>query len=143
MLSIYPACFFKEENGYSVVFPDLNWLATQGNTLDEAMSMAVDCLAGYLYTCKKDGDAIPDPSKLSDIDVEVIGKELDPDNPVDEAFVNMISVDVDAYAKQHFEKSVKKTLTIPSWLNEEALALGINFSQTLQEALIQKIHLVK
>lgn len=143
MLSIYPACFFKEENGYSVVFPDLNWLATQGNTLDEAMSMAVDCLAGYLYTCKKDGDAIPDPSKLSDIDVEVIGKELDPDNPVDEAFVNMISVDVDAYAKQHFEKSVKKTLTIPSWLNEEALALGINFSQTLQEALIQKIHVVK
>ena len=56
MLSIYPACFFKEENGYSVVFPDLNWLATQGDTLDEAMSMAVDCLAGYLYSCKKDGE---------------------------------------------------------------------------------------
>ncbi len=143
MLSIYPACFFKEENGYSVVFPDLNWLATQGDTLDEAMSMAVDCLAGYLYSCKKDGDVISAPSKLSDIDIEAIGKELDPDTPVDGAFVNMVSVDVEAYAKQHFEKSVKKTLTIPSWLNEEALALGINFSQTLQEALIQKIHATK
>ena len=143
MLSIYPACFFKEENGYSVVFPDLNWLATQGDTFDEAMSMAVDCLAGYLYTCEKDGDVIPKPSKLSDINVKAIGKELDPDTPIDEAFVNMISVDVTAYAKQHFEKSVKKTLTIPSWLNEEALSLGINFSQTLQEALIQKIHAVK
>lgn len=143
MLSIYPACFFKEENGYSVVFPDLNWLATQGDTLDEAMSMAVDCLAGYLYSCKKDGDVISAPSKLSDIDIEAIGKELDPDTPVDGSFVNMVSVDVEAYAKQHFEKSVKKTLTIPSWLNEEALALGINFSQTLQEALIQKIHATK
>lgn len=143
MLSIYPACFFKEENGYSVVFPDLNWLATQGDTLDEAMSMAVDCLAGYLYSCKKDGDVISAPSKLSDIDIEAIGKELDPGTPVDGSFVNMVSVDVEAYAKQHFEKSVKKTLTIPSWLNEEALALGINFSQTLQEALIQKIHATK
>ena len=143
MLSIYPACFFKEENGYSVVFPDLNWLATQGDTLDEAMSMAVDCLAGYLYSWKKDGDVISAPSKLSDIDMEAIGKELDPDTPVDGSFVNMVSVDVEAYAKQHFEKSVKKTLTIPSWLNEEALALGINFSQTLQEALIQKIHATK
>ena len=143
MLSIYPACFFKEENGYSVVFPDLNWLATQGDTLDEAMSMAVDCLRGYLYSCKKDGDVISAPSKLSDIDIEAIGKELDPGTPVDGSFVNMVSVDVEAYAKQHFEKSVKKTLTIPSWLNEEALALDINFSQTLQEALIQKIHATK
>ncbi len=143
MLSIYPACFFKEETGYSVVFPDLNWLATQGDTLDEAMSMAVDCLAGYLYSCKKDGDVISAPSKLSDIDIEAIGKELDPGTPVDGSFVNMVFVDVEAYAKQHFEKSVKKTLTIPSWLNEEALALGINFSQTLQEALIQKIHATK
>ena len=143
MLSIYPACFFKEENGYSVVFPDLNWLATQGDTLDEAMSMAVDCLDGYLYSCKKDGDVISAPSKLSDIDIEAIGKELDPGTPVDGSFVNMVSVDVEAYAKQHFEKSVKKTLTIPSWLNEEALALDINFSQTLQEALIQKIHATK
>lgn len=53
--------------------------------------------------------------------------------------MNMISVDVEEYAKKHFEKSVKKTLTIPSWLNEAAMAAGINFSQTLQEALIQKI----
>lgn len=143
MLSIYPACFFKEENGYSVVFPDLNWLATQGENLEEAMTMSVDCLASYLYTCKKDGDTIPEPSNLADIDVEAIGKELDPDTPIGEAFVNMISVDVEAYAKQHFKKSVKKTLTIPAWLNEEALALGLNFSQVLQEALIQKIHAKK
>ena len=46
MLSAYPACFIKEEGGYSVIFPDLNHLATCGRTLDEAQNMAVDCLAG-------------------------------------------------------------------------------------------------
>ena len=50
MLSAYPACFFKEKTGYSVIFPDLNWLATCGDTLNEALEAAVDCLAGYLYT---------------------------------------------------------------------------------------------
>ena len=57
MLSAYPACFFKEESGYSVVFPDLNDLSTCGETLDESLRMAVDCLAGYLYWLKKDGEA--------------------------------------------------------------------------------------
>jgi hypothetical protein len=51
----------------------------------------------------------------------------------------MVSVDVAAYAKEHFEKSVRKTLTIPAWLNSAALEQGINFSQTLQEALIGKL----
>lgn len=59
MLSAYPACFFKEESGYSVVFPDLNDLSTCGETLDESLRMAVDCLAGYLYWLKKDGEAAP------------------------------------------------------------------------------------
>ncbi len=139
MLSMYPACFFHDEDGYSVVFPDLNWLATQGDTFEEAMEMAVDCLAGYLYSCQKDGDAIPVPSKLSEINPQAIARELDPDSSVCEAIVNMVSVDVNAYAKQHFEKSVRKTLTIPAWLNAAALEMNINFSQVLQEALLAKV----
>ena len=140
MLSMYPACFFHEnDGGYSVIFPDLNWLATQGDTFEEAMEMAIECLAGYLHTCQIDGEKFPVPSKLSDIDPEAIAKELDPDSQTCEAVVNMVSVDVAAYAKQHFEKSVRKTLTIPSWLNSAALDHGINFSQVLQEALIGKI----
>ena len=55
------------------------------------------------------------------------------------AFVNMVSVDVDDYAKTHFEKSVRKTLTIPAWLDTAAKQQHINFSQTLQEALLQKV----
>lgn len=139
MLSIYPACFFKEENGYSVIFPDLNWLATCGNTLEDAMEMAVECLAGYLYTCQIDGDIIPAPSKLTNINPANIAKELELE-PM-ETLVNMVSVDVTSYAKEHFEKSVKKTLTIPAWLNSAALENGINFSQVLQEALKERLHI--
>ncbi len=137
MLSIYPACFFKEEKGYSVVFPDLNWLATSGETENEAMNMAVECLAGYLYSLKIDGEELPDPSSMKDISLINIANELDAD-PTD-AFLNMVSVDVNEYAKEHFEKSVRKTLTIPAWLNTIAQEKHINFSKTLQEALLEKV----
>ncbi len=141
MLSMYPACFYHEENGsYSVIFPDLNFLATQGETLEEAMRMATDCLAGYIHTCEMDGDTLPPPSKMSDVDPDVVAKELDPDAPAcDETFVTIISVDVAAYVKEHFEKSVRKTLTIPAWLNTAALERGLNFSKVLQDALKEKI----
>jgi len=142
MLSIYPACFFQEENGgYSVVFPDLNYLATQGDDFENAMEMAMECLALDLHTCKMDGESVPSPSKLSDIDPNVIAKELDPEAPECESFVNMVSVDVASYAKEHFEKSVKKTLTIPAWLNTAALEKNVNFSKILQEALKKELHL--
>ena len=141
MLSMYPACFFHESNSYSVVFPDLNWLSTCGDTFEDAMEMAVECLAGYLHTCQMDGDDIPKPSKLSDIDSQAVARELEPDAPMCESFVNMVSVDVASYAKEHFEKSVKKTLTIPAWLNNAALEKGINFSQVLQDALKAQLHL--
>ncbi len=136
MLSMYPACFFKEENGYSVIFPDLD-LATRGDTMDEAMAMAVDCLAGRLHWLKQDGDPIPQPSPMNAINLAAISKELEIEPP--EAFVNMVSVDVAAYAKEHFNKSVRKTLTIPAWLNTAALEMDINFSQVLQEALLAKV----
>lgn len=140
MLTVYPACFFKEKTGdYSVIFPDLNHLATCGSTLEEAMAMAIDCLAGHIRWLERDGDPIPTPSSLSDIDVVAVAKELDPDSPYNEAFVTMVSVDVEKYAKKHFEKSVRKTLTIPAWLNAVALEQGINFSQTLQEVLLAKV----
>ena len=137
MLSIYPACFFKEGKKYSVVFPDLNWLATDGKNESDAMRNAVDCLAGYLYLLNVDGDPVPQASSLSDISIESIAKELDADTAG--AFVNLVSVDVAEYAKANFEKSVKKTLSIPQWLDLAAKKKKINFSQTLQEALIAKV----
>ncbi|MBO5228299.1 MAG: type II toxin-antitoxin system HicB family antitoxin [Lachnospiraceae bacterium] len=138
MLSMYPACFFKEEKGYSVVFPDLNWLSTCGDSLEEAMTMAVDCMAGYLYSAKMNKEKVNDPCYITDSRLEEIAKELE--CSMEGAFVNMMSVDVAAYAKEHFEKSVKKTLSIPAWLNKLAMEQDINFSQVLKEALIAKIN---
>jgi predicted RNase H-like HicB family nuclease len=136
MLAMYPACFYKEkEGGYSVIFPDLNHLATCGDDLDEAMRMAVDCLAGYLYSAKLDKEEVPAPSDMSSIDVNAEYDEYE------SAFVNIVTVDVEEYARKHFEKAVKKTLTIPSWLNDLAVANGINFSQTLQKALKAELNI--
>lgn len=139
MLSAYPACFFKEENGYSVIFPDLNWLSTCGETLDEALRMAVDCLAGYLYAAQRDKEEVCAPSDPTSIDAAAIAAELEVSG--EGAFVNLITVDVTEYAKTHFEKSVKKTLTIPAWLNDAAIRKGINFSQLLQKALKEELDL--
>ena len=141
MLSMYPACFYKEDDGYSVIFPDLNYLATQGDSFEDAMEMAVECLASYLYIAQRDGEDVPAPSSLVNIDPVAVAKELDPDLPVGEAIVNHVSVDVAEYAKKHFEKSVKKTLSIPAWLNEAAVAQGVNFSQVLQRALKEQLHM--
>lgn len=138
MLSIYPACFFKEENGYSVIFPDLDDLATCGENLEEAMTMAVDCPAGHLYTLKQEGKKAPAPSAVSSVQIKQVAQSLGIDD-VSDAFVNLVSVDVPAYAKSHFERSVKKTLTIPEWLNNAALEKGLNFSQVLQDALKQRL----
>ncbi len=139
MLTAYPACFFKENNGYSVVFPDLDYLATCGETLDEALTMAIDCLAGYLYDVPT--EEYPTASPIGSVDIITVARELDENTNAVEGFVNLVTVDVKEYAKLHFEKSVKKTLTIPSWLNERAIAQGINFSQVLQEALREKLHI--
>ena len=127
MLSAYPACFFEESNGYSVIFPDLNWLATCGESMEDAFCQAVDCLAGYLYMNKKEGLDTPKPSSVNDINLSSVAQELEMSDI--NAFVNLVTVDVEAYAKLHFETSVKKTLTIPAWLNKAALERGLNFSR--------------
>ena len=133
MLSMYPAFFYKEKDGgYSVIFPELG-ISTCGDDLNAAANMAVDCLAGFLYDLKLEKKTYPVAPDIS---------ALDPDKEYDEyesVFVNMVTVDVDEYARKHFEKSVKKTLSIPQWLNDMAVEKGINFSQVLQQALKEQL----
>lgn len=136
MLAIYPACFYKEADGqYTVIFPDLNHLATCGKDLQEAIAMAVDCLAGYIYEAKLSNEALPAPSELQAIDINAEYADYT------EAFVNIVSVDVELYAKEHFNKAVKKTLTIPKWLNDAAIAKHLNFSKLLQDALKHELNI--
>ena len=126
---VYPAVFTQEEKGFSVWFPDLEGCYTCGDDLNDAIRMAEDVLAYVLYDYEREGKEIPKPSARNMLQLE---SEQD--------FVNDIACDTIEYAKLHNNKAVKKTLTIPEWLNEEAMALGVNFSQVLQEALLSKIN---
>ena len=120
---VYPAIFTSEpDGGYSVYFPDL-----EGDTLADALFMAEDALALILYGYEKDQRPIPQPSKMSDIKVTA------------DSFLSMVACDTLEYRKRFNNKAVKKTLTIPEWLNEAAVAMNINFSQVLQDALLQRI----
>ena len=99
--------------------------------------MAVDCLAGYLYSQSIDGEQVSGPSAMNEISLDEVATELNLD--YEAGFLSMVAVDVDEYAREHFEKTVRKTLSIPAWLNKAALEKHINFSQTLKEALLAKI----
>jgi predicted RNase H-like HicB family nuclease len=123
---IYPACFYPcEEGGYTVTFPDLPGCVTEGDTLTEAVDMAIDAAAGWLLDEVENKRPIP---KSSDIK-SVVADEYE------DGFVSLISVDLDEYVRKHSNKAVKKTLTIPAWLNTLAEKNNINFSQILQEGL--------
>ncbi len=129
MKYVYPACFYPEENGqFSVIFPDLGDIATYGNGLEDAIGMASDLLCTWVLECKKDKVPLPDPSDI---------RMLRPDS--EDAFVNLIVADIEAYMAKN-NKAVKKTLTIPAWLNDIAEKEGVNFSQVLQSALKEKLN---
>lgn len=137
MLVSYPAVFYKYEDGsYSVIFPDFG-VATQGNNLEDATRMAVDCLAGQIKWYKEDGDELPKPTL--DLNLIEFDERTEDENYI-EAIKQIITVDADEYAKKYFDAKVKKTLTIPKWVNDEALKLGINFSHILHEALLDEIN---
>ena len=124
MLFIYPAIFHHEDSSYWVEFPDLEGCQTFADTLQEAVSAAQEALTGYLLTLLENGEKIAAPSDMS-----VIPSTKD-------SFTTLVSCDLSKY---NHTKSVKKTLPIPSRLNERAISKGINFSQVLQDALISKI----
>ena len=135
LLSLYPAIFYKEKDGsFSVVFPDLNHLATDGENFSEAMEMAIDCLAGYIFSAQQDGEEIPPPTPIEQVDPHCEDAEGDDYETV---FANVVAVDVEEYAAKHFEKAVKKTLTLPESLNKAAESLQINFSALLKEKLLE------
>lgn len=124
---VYPAVFTAEGGGYAINFPDLDGCYTCGDDLADGIEMAEDVLALVLYQYEKEGKAIPQPSNAKDLELS------------ENEFVNLIAADTIGYQKRHNTKAVKKTLTIPEWLNELATKANINFSQVLQEALSEKL----
>lgn len=125
----YPAIFTKEESGYSVVFPDVSGCATCGDTLPEAVKMAEDALCLMLYDREEEGEQVPAPSDIRSLQSQT-GE-----------IVSLVCCDTLEYRKKYDSKAVKKTLTIPAWLNTLAEKQGINFSTVLQNALKTQLNL--
>lgn len=125
MKLVYPACFYPNGDGYTVIFPDLPGCVTEGETLSQAMEMAEDAASGWLLDEIEENKKLPSPSAIN----EVVADEYE------DGFVTLIGIDLDAYAQKYGNKAVKKTLTIPQWLNTLAEEKGVNFSAILQEGL--------
>lgn len=125
----YPAVFQKEEVGYSVWVPVIQGCVSQGDTFDEAMEYIKDAIGICLDLIVQNGNVPPKATEPN-------GIGLEPDQ-----FVAVVSFDFDEYQKKHGEKSVKKTLTVPAWLNTLSERKNINFSQVLQNALIHELQI--
>ena len=124
----YPAVFHKaEEGGFWVSFPDIPECMTPGDDMQDAYEMAVDALGLSLSTMEDAGEVIPEASPLDRVDAE-------------DGTLIIVEFDMAEYRRRHSSKAVKKTLTIPEWLNEAAVRENINFSQVLQEALMKKLN---
>lgn len=118
----YPAIFTVEDVGFSVRFPDIPGCYTEGDTIEEAYKMAASAIG--LYAHKEDGKFEFPKASAPD------GIKLDKGE-----FLVLVEFDLVEYLKNTSDKAVKKTLTIPSWLNNLAEQNNVNFSNVLQNAL--------
>ena len=130
MKLVYPAVFTPciDKEGYTVEVPDLPGCVTEGKDLVDAIEMGVDAASGWVLGELEEGNNIPAPSlRKENIKLE------DP-----ESFVSMLVLDMDAYAEKYGDKTVRKNITIPAWLNTYGEKNNINFSRVLQDALLKR-----
>ena len=135
----FPALIIKEEDGFVVEFPDLEdaftqgdtWEEAFGDTWEEAFENAEDVLNLMLWNREENNIPIPQPSLIDEIDV--------PTN----ATIALFKADTLEYRKLHDTRSVRKNVTIPSWLNTLAINKNINFSNLLQNALMNELGIEK
>lgn len=125
MKYVYPAIFEDDDGKIGVSVPDIPGCFTFGDDMAEALLMAEDAIAMMLVQYENEGQSVPVASSISDIKTDGI--------------VSLVLADTEKWRKQFDNKAVKKTLTIPSWLNSLAEKAGLNFSQVLQEALQSKL----
>lgn len=127
----YIAIFSYDNDGISIEFPDLPGClpcAERDNT-EQALRNAKEALGLHLYGMEQDGEDIPEPSLPQSVHLE------DGQVPV------LIETYMPPIRERTRNKFVKKTLSIPAWVNAAAIEAGVNFSQVLQDALIDKLHL--
>lgn len=126
----YPAIFHSaEDKGYWVTFPDFEYVLTQGDTIEDTYDMCIDALGLALTTLDKN-EKRPSPTAATNIKLSKQDQ------------IVLVHLDLDEYKRKNNNKPVKKTLSIPCWLNEEAIAKGLNFSAILQKALKEELNIL-
>ncbi len=132
MKYIYPVCVYPGDvSGYTAIVPDLPGCVTEGETLAEALERTVDAASGWVLDELEEGRKAPAPTPAENIRADEYKG----------GFVSVVMLDIDAYAEKHGSKAVRKNCTIPAWLNTAAENAHLNFSQVLQTALQERLHL--
>lgn len=126
MKYIYPALFTPNGNGYTVEFPDLDNCVTEGQDTADAMDMAQDALCMWLDVALEHRLPIPQATSPSDIDAG-------------EGFVSLVVADLDAYRRERDSRPVRRTVSIPGWLDHAADRAGLSLSKVLQDALKERL----
>lgn len=119
----FPAILHYADDGISIDFPDLPGCTSCCDTTEEAVSDAKEAMGLHLWGMEKDNDPIPEPTPIDQLKLEANEIPL------------LVEVYMPAVRSRLDNRFVKKTLSVPSWLNAQAEQAGINFSQTLQSAL--------
>ena len=129
MKNSYPIVLTPDKVGYVVFIPDFN-INTEGDTLTEAIEMARDAIGLMGIDMEDDKKALPTPSEMN-----AVTKETESD------IVTLVDVDFAEYRRQNDVRTVRRNVTLPSWLDFEAEKSGVNVSAILQRALKQELHL--
>ncbi len=128
---VYPAIFDFADDGISIIFPDLPGCFSCAFSAEEAVHNAREAMGLHLYNMEDDGDTIPEPSNILTISHE------------ENQAVILIDVSMPAVRERMRNKSMNKMCTVPAWLLTESKEAGINFSQTLQNALMEKLGIIR
>ena len=128
MKNAYPIIIEPNDDFFVVFVPDFN-INTQGTSIADSMEMARDAIGMCGCYMQDNNQSIPAPSNIEDVKAEK--------GPI----VTMVDVNFQEYRKKQDLRAVRKNLTIPSWLNEEAESAGLNFSAVLQNALKRELHI--
>jgi len=133
MKAVYPVIFTPSENVILIEVPDLEIL-TEGESIVNAIDMARDAIGLKIISLEYDKTEIPNPTNLFDINIEnsTFAEE-------GKSYVSMVDVDITEYRKKVDNKSVRRNVTLPNWLNVEAEKAHINVSKVVQEALMEKL----
>ena len=130
MYYVYPAVFKPNPSGgYIVTVPDAPGCVTGGETLEESLRMTQDALSVYMCSVEDHNEPIPSMRNPQSVALEY------------DQFVTLIEVDTTRYRSETDNKSIRKNVSLPAWLNTKAEQAHVNCSQLLQEALRERLNL--